>query len=169
MRHELFDTVRWKLLSLGLAKHVDLWNHNVEFIEQEEAWDRPAVFLEFGPIVWTVVKDGEYRGRGTLRLHIVTDWAAEGSADEISGRYRGCAVWDLCGAIDRALRGIRGDTFHELRLVESHTNHNHEDLVETIEVYEVRGIRRSEVLPSGAPLDLVAEPSDVSVVDDYNE
>ena len=26
-------------------KHIDLWNHNVEFIEQEEQWDRPAVFV----------------------------------------------------------------------------------------------------------------------------
>lgn len=31
-------------------EHVDLWNHNVEFIEQETAWERPAVFIEFQPI-----------------------------------------------------------------------------------------------------------------------
>ena len=34
------------------VKHVDLWNHNVEFIEQETPWERPAVFVEFGEVVW---------------------------------------------------------------------------------------------------------------------
>ena len=35
-----------------IIKHIDLWNHNVEFIEQEENWARPAVFVEFKPIKW---------------------------------------------------------------------------------------------------------------------
>ena len=39
-----------------------LWNHNVEFIEQEENWERPAVFVEFCPIRWNAIVDGvEYR------------------------------------------------------------------------------------------------------------
>ena len=39
-------------------EHVDLWNHNVEFIEQETAWERPAVFIEFQPIKWNVIVTG---------------------------------------------------------------------------------------------------------------
>ena len=31
-----------------LIRHVDLWNRNVEFIEDEQLWPRPAVFIEFG-------------------------------------------------------------------------------------------------------------------------
>ena len=27
-------------------RHVDLWNHNVEFLEQEDQWERPAVFWQ---------------------------------------------------------------------------------------------------------------------------
>ena len=63
----------------GLIKHIDLWNHNVEFIEQEENWERPAVFVEFCPIQWNAIVPGvEYRAEPLIKLHIVTDW--EGSS-----------------------------------------------------------------------------------------
>ena len=151
MRKEIYEKVSDVLRSLGcssggrLIRHVDLWNHNVEFLEQESAWERPAVFLEFGPITWQAVKDGEMRGQGTLRLHVVTDWVSDG-LDASTGMpvAIGVGCWSLCDRIEMALRGLRGATFHELRLRESHTNHNHEEIVETIEVYDVRGVRHTE-------------------------
>ena len=94
----------------GLIKHIDLWNHNVEFIEQEENWERPAVFVEFCPIRWNAIVDGvEYRAEPEVKLHIVTDWA---------------------------------DTFMAFDLVESQTNHNHEEIVENIEVYSCVAFKR---------------------------
>lgn len=49
MRKELFNAIKEKLaIDVPAVKHVALWNHNVEFIEQEEGWARPAVFVEFG-------------------------------------------------------------------------------------------------------------------------
>ncbi len=149
MRQEIFEKVSHALNEIGrsgerVIKHVALWNHNVEFIEQEEGWDRPAVFLEFGPIEWKAVKDGAYRGRGLLRLHVVTDWVPAGPDCGADGAaWCETGVWDLCDAIDRALYGMRGETFHELRLVESQTNHNHEEIIETVETYEVMGVRHS--------------------------
>lgn len=152
MRKEIFEKVRRALMDIErsgerVIKHVALWNQNVEFIEQEDGWERPAVFLEFGTIEWRAVKDGEYRGRGLLRLHVVTDWVPEEMpketepSDEVTWGETG--VWDLCDSIDRVLYGLRGETFHELRLVESKTNHNHEEIIETIETYEVMGVRHS--------------------------
>ena len=41
----------------GIIKHIDLWNQNVMFIDEDEAWARPAVFIEFGEITW-----GAYKG-----------------------------------------------------------------------------------------------------------
>ena len=49
---------RLKEVGGGAIKHIDLWNHNVEFIEQEENWERPAVFVEFCPIRWNAIVDG---------------------------------------------------------------------------------------------------------------
>ena len=67
-----------------LIKHIDLWNLNVEFIEEDEPWDRPAVFVEFGEIAWEPYKGPVkgINGKGEILLHIVTDWkgsAADGS------------------------------------------------------------------------------------------
>ena len=44
MRKELYRLLCSELKAIDLIKHIDLWNHNVEFIEQEENWERPAVF-----------------------------------------------------------------------------------------------------------------------------
>ena len=66
---DMDDDVRFRAI-----KHIDLWNRNVEFIEQEAAWERPAVFIEFEPIHWTSIVPGiEYRAEARVRLHIVTD------------------------------------------------------------------------------------------------
>ena len=36
-----------------VIKTFDLWNQQVGFIEQEEVFDTPAIFIEFLPIKWT--------------------------------------------------------------------------------------------------------------------
>ena len=52
------------------VKHIDLWNHNVEFLEQEDAWPMPALFVEFGAISWEPVSGLHLRGTGEVRLHL---------------------------------------------------------------------------------------------------
>lgn len=115
-----------------VVKHIDLWNRNVEFIEQEAAWERPAVFIEFEPISWrSIVPGTEYRAEARVRLHIVTDWVSSES-DESNGAI---SMLDLPDHIHDVLAGLEGKTFTDFTLEESHTNHNHEDIVENIEVY----------------------------------
>ena len=86
MIEELYDKIAEALSELCdcTVAHIDLWNQNVEFIEEDEAWDRPAVFIEFGEIIWEPYKGPTcgLTGRGEVLLHIVTDWkgsAAQGS------------------------------------------------------------------------------------------
>ena len=132
MRKEIYQKVKAALEAIpgSPVKHVDLWNHNVEFIEQEEAWDRPAVFIEFSPVTWRGVKSDGYHTQGELRLHIVTDWTGQESSLE---------VFDLCEVIRAALIDLDGESFSGLKLLQSHTNHNHEDIVESIEVFGYGG------------------------------
>lgn len=113
-----------------MIPYINLWNHNVEFIEQEEAWSRPAVFIEFASIDWSGIDSDGYRTTSALRLHVVTDW----SGDEDSLK-----VFDLCEQIREAIIGLNGDHFTGLKLLSTETNHNHEDLVESIEVFEYGG------------------------------
>lgn len=152
MRKELYEAIAKKLFLIAadgsiidpeaeeqpekLIKHVDLWNHNVEFLDQEQPWERPAVFVEFTPIVWETIKPGrEYRSKPMVNLHIVTDWAGDASAgSELHDDALG--VLDYSRTIHKALQGLEGHHFSRFDLAETHTNHNHDDIVESIEVYK---------------------------------
>lgn len=122
-------------------RHIDLWNHNVEFIEQEESWERPAVFVEFCPIQWKAIAPAhEYHAAPLVKLHVVTDW--EGDVSEGSRfKEKALELFDLLDEIHRLLTCTDGNTFLQFDLVESQTNHNHEDIVENIEVYQCMAIK----------------------------
>ena len=133
MRKELFNAIKAKLSAdVPEVKHIDLWNHNVEFIEQEDMWERPAVFVEFGKIEWAPFQGGSQRGRGVVTIHLVTDWT-EGGHD---------AAFDLSHRVYKALDGLSGESFNGLSLTETNTNHNHEEILESIDTYAVRYLLR---------------------------
>lgn len=91
---------------------------------------------------WKPIVNGvEYRAEPQITLHIVTDWA--GAASEGSPfREEALAVFDLPDKIHRRLANLEGETFGEFDLAQSITNHNHEDIVETMEVYQYVAIKR---------------------------
>ena len=137
MRKELYNRIKTLLLDeengLGI-KHVDLWNHNVEFIEQETVWDRPAVFIEFCPIRWEAHQRGvSYRAEALVKLHIVTDWVER--LDTQGGDDVGIDELELSEAIQGVIGCMDGDKFSGFDIVETATNHNHEEIVESIDTY----------------------------------
>lgn len=116
----------------------DLWNEQVGFIEQEEVFDTPAVFIEFTPMKWNTLGGGVQRTEATIRLHIVTRW--DGSARDGSlYQQQSLERFDLLDRIDHHLfnfTGGNGQTeFNMFRRIGSSTNHNHEELVEDISDY----------------------------------
>lgn len=128
IRKELYAAIKAAIGRVDKVKHIDLWNHNVEFIEEEAGWDRPAVFVEFGPIAWQPYVGGGYRGEGSVRLHIVTDWIEGGQE----------MAWALTSRIREVMEAVDGKGFYDIRLTETLTNHNHEDILESIEGYGFR-------------------------------
>ena len=133
VRSELYQATKLKLeQDVPEVKHIDLWNHNVEFLEQEDAWARPAVFVEFCTIGWEPFAGGKHqRGKGVVRIHLVTDWN-EGEHDQ---------AFAIGQKISEALEGLEGELFNGMVLIETATNHNHEDLLESIDSYAVRYLR----------------------------
>lgn len=112
MRKELYNLLCKELKEVGdgMIRHIDLWNHNVEFIEQEENWARPAVFVEFCPIRWKAIVSGvEYRAEPEVRLHIVTDWKGAASVDS-PFREEALEVFDLPELIHERLTCMEGET-----------------------------------------------------------
>lgn len=133
---ELYETVCERLLATGKVKYVDLWNHNVEFIEQETAWPRPAVFVEFCPIAWQSQQPGvRYCAEASLNLHIVTEWQGSTAFCTDDKWKENLGVLDLLDSIHEAMRLIDGESFKRLEISKTVMNHNHEDIVETIESY----------------------------------
>lgn len=129
---EIYERLRSALREAGI-KHVDLWNHNVEFIEQETAWETPAVFVEFKPVFWNRLKEEIVRGDISVTLHIVTRWDGEADGAE--------EMWRTGDLVTAAVDGLSGESFNALRLAETQINHNHEELVETLETYSCKGSR----------------------------
>lgn len=147
MRKEFYLAVSERLLSIegNPIQYVDLWNNNMEYIEQETNWPRPAVFVEFRPIMWermTTRGANEYQARAEVRLHIVTDWLGSASSEQ-SEEYRQEAIeaLDLSEQIHAAMLGLTGEHFGNVEIQATLTNHNHEELVENVEVYNVTFVR----------------------------
>ena len=49
------------------------------------------------------------------------------------------AAFELSERIFSVVRGLRGENFHGMELITTHTNHNHEELLENIDVYRFLG------------------------------
>lgn len=130
LRHSILQALTEALTNIGI-QHVDVWNHNVEFIDQEQAWHRPAVFVEFGDMLWQYVKEGHRRTRFQLMLHLVCDYTEQGDME---------SQWELSDTVISAIRGINAADFDISTVESTQTNHNHEDLIEEVLTFNVRAI-----------------------------
>lgn len=123
-------------------KSFDLWNQNVEFMEEDEPFDRPAVFIEFDPINWQALGGKNQEAVATVRLHIVTDWHAN-TADNVASEYRtpALAYLDAPSYVLKAMQGLVIQPTAAMRCsntwtrTQSIVNHNHERYVDSVEVY----------------------------------
>ena len=130
LRHSILQALTEALTNIGI-QHVDVWNHNVEFIDQEQAWHRPAVFVEFGDMQWQYVKEGHRRTRFQLMLHLVCDYTEQGDME---------SQWELSDTVISAIRGISTEDFDISTVESTQTNHNHEDLIEEVLTFNVRAM-----------------------------
>ena len=142
MRAFLYQTIENTIAGLKdekgqpLFPTVDLWNEQVDFAEQEEPYDTPAVFIEFMSIPWKSMGGGVQMADTVVRLHVVTTW--KGSSRQGSPtREESMTRFTLLERLTDALTGIKNsDGRHHVDMVrrrQSETNHNHEELVEDIE------------------------------------
>lgn len=123
-------------------KSFDLWNQNVEFLEEDEPFDRPAVFIEFDPINWQTLPGKNQEAVATVRLHIVTDWHAN-TADNVAAEFRtqALAYLDAPSYVLKAMQGLVIQPTATMRCsntwtrTQSIVNHNHEKYVDSVEVY----------------------------------
>jgi len=124
-----------------LIKHVDLWNQQVDFLEDEQPWPKPAVFIEFGETPWSTVVNGAHEylnGDCIVTLHVVTDYVGP-TSDKMENFESNVRSMDLYEAISAELRKWRdGRNYHNLRPVSTAPNHNHSEVIECLERYSVK-------------------------------
>lgn len=137
VREDIYNRISETLEGIADVRHIDLWNRNIDFIEEDEPWERPAVFVEIMPVRWEILESKvEYHCTPRVALHVVTDWAEGQEGHPGVGR-----LFSLPEEIHRRLAGLSGKHFYGLDLVESDTNHDHSEILEMIEVYECHGSR----------------------------
>ena len=161
MIKNLYLAIEQKLLAITdeqdtpqpLFRHCDLWNRQVEFIEQETPFQTPAVFVEFpDEIQWQT--DGQHIQDAdlTVRLHIVTPWYANTASNVIDSDVRTAALayLDIPTVLFRQLHGQHGTVldnsdpqnpkalgnFNALTRIASRVNHDHERFVDSVETYK---------------------------------
>lgn len=117
-------------------KHFDLWNEQVEFIEDETPFEVPAVFVEFQTINWGDTMQRIQRGTVPIRLHIVNEWKGasnDGSIYQEKALERLDLVDGLANHLFDWKAGASGVNIQRMQRNTSYTNHNHGELVEDIE------------------------------------
>lgn len=119
----------------SVVRHIDLWNEQVEFIEQETPFDTPAVFIELRPTSWTTLGGGVQQSNQGIRLHIVTAWHGSATAGSVF-LEESLQRFDLLDRIDAHLAGYSAVSgrcsVSMMQRTGSTTNHNHEELVEDV-------------------------------------
>ncbi|MBR5899346.1 MAG: hypothetical protein IKZ14_07770 [Muribaculaceae bacterium] len=124
------------------VKFIDLWNEHLADITGGASWPMPAVFIEFEEIQWRQEGLNSRRADVGLRLHIITQAVNTSSGHTDNNMQASLEYFDLIDRITSALQGLHGDNFSPLMLSHSATNHNHAELIESIErfVFNARDI-----------------------------
>lgn len=145
MRKQLYKFIEERLNELGDIKHIDIWNNQLTYPEEEQAFDIPAVFVEFASIKWDLLGRGAREADVTFVLHVATDSREEKWSDNIE-------VFDLLDKISGALIGQYNDEgINAITPGESITDSDFGELMHNQESFICHVIDLSMALNSRAP------------------
>ena len=141
MRKTLYQLISDTLRTLPAIQHIDLWNNQVLYAEEEQPFPTPAVFVEFAPVEWQHLLHGVKEAVLTLRLHVVTD-------SRVSPWSEAVEVFALHDHINATLHGLHattadGSVVDALTLTQSTTDHDFAELQDNVEVYQCHVTDRS--------------------------
>jgi hypothetical protein len=143
MRKKIYKKIIELLTAEDLIKHVDLWNEKVQY-ESEQSWECPAVFVEFLPIQWKNLASPVQDADITFRLHIVTralEPTHSGASE--TDLNAGLEYLGLLEQINCRIHYFAGEGINHIIHLQSVTNHNHEEIIESIEDYVVHVVDNS--------------------------
>jgi hypothetical protein len=138
-------------------KHFDLWNNQIEYIDEEQPFGLPAVFLEFQSINWRYQANKLYTtDLVAVKVHVVTRRAMPTAAGSDYSEA-GLSFFDLIDGVRRALTGYSHTSeigSHGLLYnVQSDTDADAGELRNDVEVFTCTGTDRSLVAESRVYID----------------
>jgi hypothetical protein len=150
MRKQLYLDIKNKLKAITgedgqpVFKHFDLWNQNVEFLEADSPFPFPGIFVEFLPIPWDTLGGRVQQATILVRVHIVTRWLAN-TADYNPDHENQLSYLDLPDKVFKALQSEATSASNGWMRTQSITNHNHGDVLDSIEEYKTLIVDRGAV------------------------
>ena len=140
MRKQLYLDIKNRIKTItdtedvSVFKHFDIWNRQVEFMQQEKPFLFPAVFIEFLPMRWQSTGQGKQQAELTVKLHIVSKWKAS-TSDNSAYEDQALAYLDLPNYVNKCLAGFAATNTNGFLRTGSSINHNHEDVIDSTEEF----------------------------------
>lgn len=138
MRKQIYKAICARIAEkLPEIKHINLWNNNLAYLTGGALFPRPAVFVEFETIDWQQSLKRVRQADIGVRLHIITDAVLSyGSTDPKEDNA--LEFFDLIDRLNAALQNLNGENFSAFMLTTSATNHDHAELIESVERFITR-------------------------------
>lgn len=138
MRKQLFMAIVQRLTErVPEVAFIDLWNEHVATIQTGSTWPLPAVFIEFEQYDVHQQANHVRTAEVSVRLHIITR-AQNYNGSKDKRMQQALAYFDLIERVDAAMQGLAGECFASFMLTASATNHNHAEIIESIERWTTR-------------------------------
>ena len=139
MRKKLFYAIAHHLKEhVPGIKFIDLWNEHLAEIKNTTAWPVPSVFIEFEQYDVRQLANHVCMADVPVRLHIITRTKTYTAGHEDKRIDDALDYFDLIDQVHAAMVTLAGDNFSTFMLTASATNHNHAELLESIERYVTR-------------------------------
>jgi hypothetical protein len=161
MKKQLYLEIKTRLKQITdindepIFKHFDLWNRQVEFLEQETPFEFPAVFVEFMPQRWQTMGQRRQQSELVIKLHIVTRWFAQ-TADYSPLESEALDYLDLPEKVSAIMQSFEASSSNKFVRLGSTTNHDHTTILDSIEEYTTMIWSDSAVAPM-VTVDVVAK------------
>lgn len=161
MKKQLYLDIKNRLKDITAAdgepvfKHFDLWNQQVEFLEEETPFLTPAIFIEFLPHEWKTLGNRRQHAVLNIRIHIVTQWFA-GTADYSPTEQQALEYLDIVDCVVAAMQNFSASSTNSWMRTRTVPNHNHERYVDNIEEYTCDLVDDSAVVTNATTV--LAEP-----------
>lgn len=119
---------------LAAIRHFDLWNQQLDWLDEEQPFNTPALFIEFLPINWRHQGQGVRDASVTLNLHVVT---RRNMPTRAGSPYAVDALgfFALLDAINLCLHGFKGEQFGAFTGEQSVTSADFDELMHSTETY----------------------------------